>query len=87
MKLKIQIHNWLSKFVFDNIVAKLIGIIIAWTIALIPVWFYIFARWLIEPVGFWQELSIVVVSLLTLGWLQAILIILVVGVTISILSD
>ena len=62
-------------------------IFIIWIIALIPSYIYILTRILIEPIGFYQELAILVVALFVIGWLQAILIILGGALTIAIIFD
>ena len=63
----------LFRFANTNFVAKLIGIIVIWIIALIPAWFYIITRILIDPIGFWQEMALFCVFAVVIGWLQALL--------------
>ena len=60
----------------SNFIVKGFMIFIIWIIALIPSYIYILTRILIEPIGFYQELAILVVALFVIGWLQAILLIL-----------
>jgi len=63
----------LFRFTNTNFVAKLIGIIVIWIVALIPTWFYIITRILIDPIGFWQEMALFCVFAVVIGWLQALL--------------
>jgi len=39
----------------------------------IPIWFFLIARWLFEPVGYWQELALAGIGLWYLGGIQIIL--------------
>ncbi len=57
----------------SNIVAKIIVILIFWGIALCPVYLYLFVNWIASPDTFWQSFAIIVIFLVTIGWLQAIL--------------
>ena len=52
---------------------KTIAIVIFWIIALIPTWLYLLIRWMAGPEGFWQELAIVIICMVVIGWLQVIL--------------
>lgn len=58
---------------FVSFFAKGILLIITWIVALIPVWFYLLVRWLIDPIGFWQEMAMFVVAAIVIGWVQIIL--------------
>jgi hypothetical protein len=66
----------LIKFANLNFIAKtLIGILV-WIGALIPIWMYIGVRFLIDPIGFWQEFAIFITFAIILGIPQFILIVL-----------
>jgi len=67
--------NWLEGISKSNFIAKGIVGIIIWVVALMPVWLYVFVRWLCEPATFWQELAIIASAAVTIGWLQCILLI------------
>lgn len=81
MKIKINKENMknnkfiqsLKRFANNNIVAKLLIGIIMWIIILIPAYLYFFVRYLIDPFGFWQEVALIVIFFIGLGWIQAIL--------------
>ena len=73
-------HRWVKKFkdftssnAVTSFVAKTIATIVIWAVALIPFWIYLAIRWISDPAGFWQELAIVVICMVVIGWLQAIL--------------
>ena len=56
-----------------SVVAKTIACLVIWAVALIPFWLYLISRWIANPEGFWQELAIIVISMVVIGWLQVIL--------------
>jgi len=76
-----------SSNVFVSIVIKSIVGIIVWAGALIPFWIYLIARWISGPEGFWQEIAIILICAIVIGWLQAILAIGAFILTISIIID
>ena len=49
--------------------------IIGFVVALIPTWFYILAKVLLAPQGFWQNFLLLGVGLFFLGGLQLVLVI------------
>jgi hypothetical protein len=61
-------------FANSSFVATIIIIISVWAFALIPTWFYLLCRMLIDPFGFWQELALFLVFFIVIGWLQGLLI-------------
>ena len=85
------INNRISKsllsFANSNIVAKTIVISIFWAIGLIPVWIYLLIRWFITPIDFWQELAIFLACGITMGWIQFILLIIVVMLSLKIITE
>lgn len=60
------------KNLFDSAIIKGVSLIIIWLCALIPVWLYLLARWLIAPADFWQEFAVFCVAALVVGWIQII---------------
>ncbi len=59
-----------KKFVNSNFVAKFIITIGIWIVVFVPVYVYTGVRFLIDPVGFWQEIALIVAFVFCLGWLQ-----------------
>ena len=55
---------------FVSFVCKTIASLIIWTIALIPFWIYLFARWIADPTGFWQEFAVFMVCAVIMGVFQ-----------------
>ena len=68
-----RIVNWIIQACNKNWITAAIVLIIVWGIALIPTWLYFSVRWGISPAGFWEELALLVVACITIGWLQGIL--------------
>ena len=64
----------IKKFSNSNFVARIVIASSIWLFALIPTWFYFLARWLIDPLGFWQELALLCIFGFLVGWFQIILI-------------
>lgn len=56
-----------------SVVAKTIACVVIWTIGLIPFWLYLIIRWIAGPAGFWQELAIIVICMIVVGWIQVIM--------------
>jgi hypothetical protein len=71
-----RVSNGFSNFMkehknlFDSTIIKGISLMIVWICALMPVWFYLVVRWLIEPADFWQEFAIFCVMTICIGWIQ-----------------
>jgi len=63
----------ISSSLFASFIIKTISLIIVWACALIPIWVYMFVRWLIGPADFWQEFAIFAVAAIGIGWAQIIL--------------
>ena len=79
--------EWLEGVAKSNFVFKAIIAIVIWTLTLIPIWMYAFARWLIGPEGFWQELALLCIAGVALGWIQVILGVVGVVITFAILLE
>lgn len=66
--------KWIKKIcssnAFSNFIVKTFASVIILLLTFIPVYCYLGVRYLIEPVGFWQELAILVLACITIGWLQ-----------------
>lgn len=82
-----QISQYLLEFANSNIIVKTIAISIFWVIGLIPVWIYLLLRWLINPIDFWQELAVFLVCGITMGWMQFILLVIVIVLTIKAMTE
>jgi len=82
-----SIKEKLKKIINLNIIAKFVIITIIWIIALIPLWLYLLVRLMIDPFGFWQELALFCIFLISVGWLQGVTIFLGGSITFVILTD
>jgi len=56
-------------------------------VVLIPIWLYLIVRWGVDPVGFWQEVVIILICMVTTGWLQVLLLIWGIMLTIGLILD
>ena len=72
---------------FTTVVAKLAVTICFWVIALVPMWIYLLIRMVAGPDNFWQELAIVVVCMVIMGWAQVLLAIVAAFITVAIIID
>lgn len=72
---------------FVSTVVKTIAIAIFWIIALIPTWIYLIIRWIADPVGFWQEMAIVIICMIVIGWLQVVMAIVATFLSIALIAD
>ena len=64
-------YQMTAKQKFYNWVATLVVALVA----LAPTWFWIIARWLMEPEGFWQNFILFGVGLWLMGFVQLVLIV------------
>jgi len=58
---------------FTSVVAKIIVTIVIWIGVLIPTWIYLLIRVISDPAGFWQELAILLICMVVMGWFQVLL--------------
>ena len=72
---------------FITIVAKFAVTICFWIIALVHTWIYLLIRVMADPIGFWQELAIVFICMIIMGWAQVLLAIVATFITIAIIVD
>ena len=91
---KIKNSTWMKKFKkfinsnkFTSVVATIIVSIIIWAAALIPIGVYVLTRFIIKPMGFWQELALIIVFGVGVGWLQVILVIAAVCMTVVLIDE
>jgi len=70
-----------------NTGAKIIVLSIIWLIVSIPFDIYLLVRWGIGPEGFWQEIAMLLVYFIALGWLQGILLFLGIFVSIALILE
>lgn len=68
-KLAIELH----KAANSSFVARIIILIVIWTVSLIPTWLYLLTRALIDPFGFWEEIALFALFIIILGWVQFLL--------------
>jgi len=81
------LKNFFNKGIIVSFIGKTIATIIIWAGALIPTWLYLLARWIASPEGFWQELGILVIAAIVVGWLQVILAIIAFVMTFNLLVE
>ena len=81
------VKNFMNRGAVVSFIAKTIATFIIWVGALIPTWLYLLVRWLASPEGFWQELAILVIAAIVVGWLQVILAIIAFVLTFAILVE
>ena len=82
-----SIAKKIKDFANSNGVAKFIVSMIVAIVVLIPTWLYFSARWLIEPADFWQELAVIIICGVLMGWLQVLLLIGGVYIIVGIITD
>ena len=87
-------HKWILKFKrftssngFVSFVAKAIVTLVIWFGALIPFWIYLIIRMIASPTGFWQELAIIVICGVVIGWLQVILAVGAFAISVAVIVD
>ena len=68
-----KFRNFTSSSLFLSIVAKVIASIVIWAGVLIPTWGYLLIRWAAGPDGFWQEIAVLLICMVVMGWLQVLL--------------
>jgi len=57
----------------DGLFARFLVVLVAFVICFIPTWIYLFAHWLLEAHGFWQNLFLLGVGVYFLGAVQIVL--------------
>jgi len=77
----------LKKFSNSNFVAKILVGLFIWSIALIPFYIYLLFRWLIDPMGFWQEFALIFGFAVVIGWIQGILLFLAIALTLFLIFE
>lgn len=82
-----KIANWLKNFCNKSWVVKTIAIIIIWAVVSIPFDIYLLVRWGIDPSTFWEEIALMLVAMIAIGWVQGILLFLGIGATIVVITD
>lgn len=80
-------YRQLSAFCNNSIVAKIIVSFIIWAVALIPVYLYMLVRWGLGPDGFWQELALIIVCSIVIGWLQGIMLFFAIVLTLMVVGE
>jgi len=82
-----KIYKKILKFANSNGVAVFIASSIIWIIALIPTWIYFLIRWGVGPEDFWQELAILVLCGIIMGWIQIFLALIAFYLTLSFIMN
>ena len=75
--------NWAN----TNTGAKIIVLCLIWLVVSIPFDLYLLVRWGVGPEGFWQELAMMLVAIVAIGWLQGILLFLGIFVSLAVLLE
>jgi len=82
-----KIYKKLMNFAKSNGFAVFIASSIIWIIALIPTWIYFLIRWGVGPEDFWQELAILVLCGIIMGWIQIFLALIAFYLTLSFIMN
>ena len=75
--------NWAN----TNTGAKIVCLALIWLVVSIPFDIYLLVRWGIGPEGFWQEIAMLLVYFIALGWLQGFLLLIGIFVSIALLLE
>jgi hypothetical protein len=70
-----------------NTGAKIIVLSIIWLIVSIPFDLYLLVRWGIGPATFWEEIALLLVAVIAIGWLQGLLLLLGIFVSIALILE
>lgn len=84
---KIMEMNYIKRLVNSNFVGKIVVNLIVWAIVLIPTYMFFLIRWGVDPVGFWQELGLLCVFGVFVGWIQVWFIFIGVAITFMLIFD
>jgi hypothetical protein len=60
----------IKKLPNQNWFIQIINVLLVIITSFIPIYVYVFFRWLFDPVTFWQNLTLFVVWAILLGWVQ-----------------
>ena len=71
----------------NTVVAKIAVITCFWVIALVPTWIYLLIRVMADPTGFWQELAIIFICMIIMGWAQVLLAVVATFITVAVIVD
>ena len=81
------VYRKMCDFCNNSIVAKIIVSFLIWAVALIPVYLYLLVRWGMGPDGFWQELALIIVCAVVIGWLQGFLLFFAIVLTLLVIGE
>ena len=81
------LSKWIVNFCNKNWVAKTIALVIIWAFISIPFDLYLLIRWGLGPEGFWEELAMMLVAIICIGWIQGILLFFGIIITFGIIFD
>jgi len=65
-----SVQYFIKKLPNQNWFIQIINVLLVIIAAFIPIYVYVFFRWLFDPVTFWQNLTLFVVWAVLLGWAQ-----------------
>ena len=80
-------YRWVCDVCNTGPVAKFIVTALIWLVVSVPFDLYLLVRWGMDPNGFWQELAMLIVWGIVLGWLQGILVFFGIILTIAVLLE
>jgi len=75
------------KIIENNNFQKTLIIVIGWCGVFFPVYISLFFWWILNPVGFVERLLFIILCLVTLGWIQVILIFVGLAFTLKVLDE
>lgn len=83
--IKIMFNKLFEKW-GDQLAKILISLLFS-IIALIPLWLILLVRWLLEPEGFWQKLVLYGLGFYFLGFIQLVLLIVLLALLVVLWTD
>jgi len=68
--LKANVIVYLDTLSRKSWVVKALAAIIIWSVVLVPSYVYFLFKWILEPCGFWENITLLIAWGILLGWLQ-----------------
>lgn len=82
-----RFSHWIRDFCNKSWVAKIIMIVIIWLVVSIPFDLYLLIRWGIGPETFWEEIAMILVAIIAVGWVQGILLFFGIILTLMVIAE
>jgi len=82
-----KVYKTSVRWTNTNFVAKLVCLIVIWFVVSIPLDLYLLTRLAVGPDGFWQELAMILVAVIAIGWLQGILLFFGIVLSIALIAE